>query len=201
MGMFDSFIIKNHHDEEIEIQTKMFSNSLQRWRVGDCIDSAPKGVHTYWVPLNKDLTKIYDNIPAAQFIAFITIANGIFVYSTIITGTDDYPESWIHSEIESLNEIWNNSHYFINFIIDKMQKQQNKIKSLESHLSNLEDAIITWNDPEKRKADDEDGIFDFNRTIPKDVKDNASFIDYLEEMTKNKVDYNYKFEAVDNLRL
>ena len=46
MGMFDSFIVE-FKDNTYELQSKCFSKDLSSYRIGDVVDGAYNGTHTY----------------------------------------------------------------------------------------------------------------------------------------------------------
>ena len=186
--MFDSFHVEQG-EISIELQTKRFGCTLQGWSIGECVDPAPHGIITFydtiWLDENKEQKW---NDGKINTTVFITIANGIFVEGLI--KETFVSEKGIKDIIIKQNEKWSDTNLFMNFAVQKIGEQQNKIRGMEILIQDVSEKIRVWMNPELK---DRDPIFPSCKVIPDEIKNNHQLLRHLEDTINKKVEINYEF--------
>jgi hypothetical protein len=144
MGMFDSFFIE-YKGSELQVQTKRFGCTLDQWRIGDVVEGAPVGIHTYYETVWADVD---GNIKYTQDITsieiYITLSSFVFVNAFVLVKDHASPKPEVLRIIRNLNKDWADTNKFVNFAVQQLYNKQQKLQKLNSIIDSTLGDIKYW---------------------------------------------------------
>ena len=120
MGMFDSLIIE-FRDNEYELQTKSFEQTLSVYHIGDVIVGAYPGSHSYLdiLYLDKEGKQAYSDNYTERFHIIITISETVYCDYQVLAWIED--EKVLLKLLEIARDKWKESHLIISVMLDSLR--------------------------------------------------------------------------------
>ncbi len=135
--MFDNIVIE-FQDKEYELQTKRFECVLDNYHVGDVVEGAYLGSHTYIdeLLLNEDKQIVYSEVDCMEkFHVLISLSETVFCEYEVIDWNDD--ESSLMVLIKEKQQKWKESRLLVSVMLDSLKRYAHKECTVLSKLQNI----------------------------------------------------------------
>ncbi len=146
MGMFDSLMIE-FKDKTYELQIKSFSSILSSYTIGDTIDGAILGSHTYIdeLYLNSEGIQVYSDNYAERYHVFVSLSSTVFCEYKVIKWLEDEKE--ILKIINTMQEKWKDTHLLVSVMLDSLRRNAEKDRFILQKHNHISQMISYANNP------------------------------------------------------
>jgi|SaaInlV_150m_DNA_3_1039698.scaffolds.fasta_scaffold25463_3 hypothetical protein len=187
MGMFDLFCIE-HKGKEVELQTKLFKNLLDVWRLGDVTNKPETGIKVYYEEkIEKDGELYYDFEDTGDNAVnvYIVLVDGVFV---------DYSIQKVFSNESTLNiireleEEWNDTHKQMQAMVNYLNKKQQEVDHYRKGITTVSGYIREFDVPKEDKHGFHLGITAMHYPKLEEIKTDSDLINVIKNVTEEALD-------------